>query len=516
MKLFAGVVLAVSGVGAILVSIALAGQATLRRVEADVPVNAGARFPGDINANNSPALARDPVHPADLALANRVDTPIYSCALSVSHDNGHSWSPVPVPLVAHEHKCYAPNVAFGADGTLYMIYVTLRGFGNVPDAVWLVSSSDAGHTFSRPRRVLGPLAFQVRLASDPARPRRLYLTWVAAAATGLYRYSSPGNPIEATRSDDGGRHWTPPVRVSSAARLRVVSPVPVVGPGGVLYVLYLDLGGDVLDYDGAHGGFGGPPYPGHFSLVLARSRDAGGSWEDSLVTSSIVPTRRFIVFLAPFPALAVDRRSGRIYVAFEDGRLGDPDVDLWTLAPGARTWSQPVRVNDTPPHDGTAQYLPAVSVAPDGRLDIVYYDRRYDPHNRFSGVSLQFSFDGGKSFSRHVALSDHLFDSQIGDGSGRGMPDLGDRLAIVSANSQALAAWTDTRFGTVLSNKQDIELARARLSGSGSFGNPARDVLRYGGLAALLVGLGLALISSMGAGAAGWRRGSATRATDPR
>ncbi|HWC87942.1 MAG TPA: sialidase family protein, partial [Solirubrobacteraceae bacterium] len=264
----------------------------------DVPVNPGARNPGDINANNSPSLARDPAAPSILALANRVDTPAYSCALDVSRDGGRTWSAVRVAIPSGEEpKCYAPDVTFARDGTLYMSYLTLKGAGNTPHAAWLVHSTNGGRTLSAPRRVLGPLAFQVRLTSDPARAGRLYLTWLQASDTGLYRYTSPGNPIEVTRSDDGGGHWTPPARVSSPARARVVSPVPVVGAHGVLYVLFLDLGGDTLDYEGASGGFGGPPYQGHFSLVLGRSSNAGATWSESVVDSSIVPTRRFIVFL---------------------------------------------------------------------------------------------------------------------------------------------------------------------------------------------------------------------------
>jgi hypothetical protein len=489
-----GVALALVGVGAVAASFAVHGHPVVGGVGANVPVNPGARNPGDIAANNSPSLARDPVKPAVLAVANRIDTPLYSCALDVSRDGGRTWSAVRVPIaVGEEPKCYAADVIFASDGTLYMSYLTLRGAGNVPHAAWLVHSSDGGRTLSAPRRVLGPLAFQPRLTSDPARPRRLYLTWLQASGTGLYRYTTPGNPIEVMRSDDGGAHWSAAVRVSSPARQRVVSPVPVVGPHGVLYVLYLDLGGDVLDYEGAAGGSGGPPYGGHFSLVLGRSGDGGTTWSESVVDHSIIPTRRFIVFLAPFPALAVDRRSGRIYAGFEDGRLGDPDVYVSSLAAGAGAWSRPVRVNDTPRHDGTAQYLPALAVAPDGRLDVIYYDRRADPRNKLSTVSLQSSFDHGRTFSPHVILSDRAFNSQIGAGSELGLPDLGSSLAIDSTDAQALAVWTDTRAGTVLSNKQDITFARATFSSSGGLGAAVRDLLRYGGVVAVLLGVAAAL-----------------------
>src|SRR5205085_8380306 len=118
-------------------------------------------------------------------------------------------------------------------------YVTLQGRGNTPSAAWIASSRDGGRTLSAPRRATGPLAFQVRIAADPARAGALYLTWVQARAVGQLRFSAPGNPVMLSRSTDGGRHWSTPVRVSSPSRERVLAPSPAVGPRGELYVLQL-------------------------------------------------------------------------------------------------------------------------------------------------------------------------------------------------------------------------------------------------------------------------------------
>ena len=482
------------GLAGLLASLAFRGTPSARLAGIDTPVDPGARDPGDISANNSPTIVQNPVRPGDLAVSDRIDTPAFSCALQVSRDGGSRWTRVAVPIPrGEEPKCYAPDVAFASDGTLYMSYVTLHGVGNDPHAVWLVHSSDGGRTLSTPQRVLGPLAFQVRLTTDPSRGRRLYLAWVQAASVGLYRFTAPGSPIELTRSDDGGQSWTSPVRVSDPARGRVLAPVPAVGGDGKVYVLYLDVGQDRLDYEAAHGGQGGPPYAGHFTLVLARSEDAGAGWQESVVDSRLVPTQRFIAFLPQFPSLALDRRSGRIYAAYEDGRLSPSDVEVWSLGRGQSTWRGPTRVNDTAAHDGTSQYLPQIAVAPTGRLDVEYYDRRDDPHNRLTGVSLQSSYDGGLTFTPHVLLSDRTFDSEIGFGSERGLPDLGSRLGLVSDRSSALGVWTDTRAGTIGSNKQDIGFARAVISGGASLGRAERDSLRYGGAAIVLVGIALLL-----------------------
>lgn len=491
-RLVAAVVLALVGVVALGASVALHGGSRVGLSGPDVPVNPGSRDQADINANNSPTLAQNPRRPENLALVNRIDTPAYSCALQVSRDRGAHWSRTAVPIPpGEEPKCYAPDVTFAADGTLHMSYVTLRGTGNRPHAVWVVRSTDGGRTLSAPRRVRGPLAFQVRLTADPKRPKRLYLTWLQADEVGLYLFTGNGSRVEVMRSDDGGRNWGRPTRASDPLRQRALAPSPVVGTDGTIYVLYLDVGQDRLDFEGAHRGFGGARYSGRFSLVLARSTDAGATWSESLVDDRVVPTRRFIAFLPPFPSLAVDPRSGRIFVAFEDGSRSPSDVHLWSLARGAQRWEGPTRVNDTPPDDRTWQYLPKIAIAPDGRLDIAYYDRREDPANHLNGVSVQSSFDAGRTFTGHVTLSDRSFDSRVGAGSERGLPDLGSRLGLVSDASRVLAAWADTRAGTVASNKQDIAFSEATVTSSRGLSAAARTALRYGGIALLLASIAL-------------------------
>lgn len=501
-----GVTLPLLGIGAILVSTSFDEARSEKRLGINLPVNGGASDPSDISANNSPALVRNPRNAANLVAANRIDSPRYACALHVSLDGGRSWSQTPLPAPKGERTCFAPDVAFGADGTLHLAFVTLRGRANVPDAVWIASSVDGGKTISKPAKVVGELAFQVRLATDPSRPKRLYMTWLQASEVGLFRFTEAGNPIRVARSDDGGATWSEPVRVSPPARQRVVAPAPVVGPAGRLYVLYLDLDADQLNYAGAHEGKGGPPDTGPWKLVLARSLDAGKTWEESVADERLVPSERFIVFTPPFPSLAVDRDSGRIYAGFQDSRFGDPDVWIWSRASDG-PWEGPTRVNDTPRRDKTSQYMPALAVAPGGRLDVLYYDRRLDPRNVRTEVSLQSSQNEGEDFSPRVRVSDRAFDSRIGSGAERGLPDLGSRLGLLSTPSRAFAVWTDTRGGTRASGKQD--LARGVVAFSDPpprLSNGAELALRLGGIALILAGMALLAVQVVSGALPGLRR----------
>jgi hypothetical protein len=513
-----GVALILLALGALLVSTAYHAPQELRRLGADRPINAGALNPLDLSANNTPQLAANPVNAGNLVVANKIDSPTYSCALNVSHDGGVHWAQtlIPVPVIGrHTPDCYAPDVSFGADGTLYLSFVTLAGRANAPYAAWVETSRDGGRTLSPPLRTpLGADAFQVRVAADPRVPGRVYLVWLKGSPPlVLYGFGSTGNPIEVVRSDNGGRSWNAPVQVSPSDRLRVISPAVAFGPKDQLYVLYLDLGSDSLDYAGASGGNPGPPYSGPWQLVLARSSDEGAGWSQSTV-GDVVPDRRFIVYTPPFPSIAVDQGTGEIYAAFETGHNGAADVALWRLRAHALRWQGPVRVNDTPENDTTDQYLPKLAVAPDGRLDVVYYDRRADPSNTLNEVSFQSSYDSGKSFTHHVVLSDRPFSSKVGFGADRGLADLGGTLGLVSYDRRALAVWADTRAGSTVTLKQDIARAAVAFNDPDRISPGLKTVLR---IAAILLGLlGIIVIVLLGRAApAPPRRSASSQPTKP-
>lgn len=512
LRIFLGLALIALGTGSALIAGSLE-EASARVVGRNVPISAKATDLRSIDANNSPTLARSPTDPTQLAVVNRVDTPRFSCAMHVSSDAGATWQPVEIPFPEGEQlppRCFAPDAAYGADGTLYVSFVTLIGLGNTPNAAWVSSAPSGEWVLSKPRRSLGPLAFQVRVATDPSKAGRLWLSYLNIAETATLGIAAPGNPVHVIRSDDGGANWTEPVEVSAPARQRVIAPSIVAGRGGRLYCLYLDLGDDALDYAGGHRGRGGDPYPGTWSLVLSRSTDGGRTWRETVVEDAVVPTERIIVLFPPNPSLAVDAKGEQVYVAFTDGRDGDADVRVWVSDDGGANFGPGRRVNDTPAGDGTSQYLPKVAVAPNGRVDVVYYDRRADRENVMNHVSLQWSTDGGRRWRPRLRLSDRAFDSRIGFGSERELPDLGSRLGLVSTEQRALAVWTDTRAGTEASNKQDLARAVAAFTEDSSFRGPLRGAgVAVGALGALLVLWAMAQATSR------WRRRSSAGRSTP-
>ena len=476
---------AVAVLGAILAALGLQGSPghlTAHRPNRFVNQQEG------IDAHNSPAAAVDPSRPAVMAVADRIDTPSPACSVHRSTDAGRAWRRLDLPLPPGSETCFAPDVAFDDRGDLLVLYATVGGSFNQPTSTWLqrfVAEAPRGPAV----RVAGPASFHARMA---VRGARVVVAWVQARAEVAERplgFPPPPNPVVASRSDDGGQSFSTPVAVSEPHRL-VAQPTVGLGPGEEVVVGALDLGDDLLDYEGGHGGQAGPPAEGRWRVVTWTSTDAGRSFAPaSTVTADLVAPERIYVDLGPTPGLARDPRTGRLYAAWDAGRGDARDVFLsWSDDRGA-TWSSPKRVAPR----RSAQFLPAVGVSPDGRLDLAYYDRGGDPDEVLAEVVVASSWDGGASFVTATA-SDRSFDSRIGFGSAQGLPQLGSQLAVISAERGVAAFWADTRRGTVDTNAQDLAVGRLGASPPQALRQPVFT----GGALLLVVGGAIALVR--------WRR----------
>ena len=84
-----------------------------------------------------------------------------------------------------------------------------------------------------------------------------------------------------------------------------------------------------------------------------------------------------------------------------------------------------------------------MSVAPDGRIDVVWLDTRNDPGGYDSELYYAYSNDGGASFTPNIALSP-AFDPNIGYPQQNKM---GDYFDMVSDNTGAHLAYAGTFNG---------------------------------------------------------------------
>ena len=448
-------------------------------------------------ARNSPVLAINPIQRTNMVIVDRVDRPDYSAGVHITNDGGTNWRDVALtPPPGTSGKLFAPSAAYDGRGVLYVSYVILSGSGNDPDSYWIARSGDGGLSFEEPTKIAGPHTYQTTLAVAP-RSGRLYASWLQSnleATTCLLCFAQTGLPIVVSRSDDGGRTWSPPVQVSDAGRMRVGAPALAVDGDGNPAVLYVDYGEDRWDWENLPGNFDGT-----FTLVFTRSGNRGRSWEPGrVVDADIVPTGRFLVYLPVTPGFTI-ASNGDLYAVWADGRAGDPDILLRRSTDDGKTWSEPTQVNRGTAGDGVPQDMPSVGVAPGGRVDVVYYDRTIDRRGPNADVLLSSSSNSGRSFSKVFRLSDSASNRRIGP---EGSPhsdeaDFGSRTTVASLAGGAIAAWTDTRNGTLDGGKQDIFTTQVPLDDNSSLA--LVNILLAGfGILLGLAGVTLFLLSRRG------------------
>lgn len=461
-----GLLIGVIGVGLLLVGLGLAisDGDDKERVALSAGTNLAVTADADdLTAHNSPTVVVDPTDPDTMVVAARIDRPQLSAAVHRSDDGGRTWSSLDVPLPEGEVRAFAPDVAFDAQGRLYVSFITLSDPANNPTAVWLSRSTSPGSALGQPVKVAGPYAYQPRLAVDPS-SQAVYVTFVQASAaveTVRNGFGPPPNPVVAATSTDGGRTFSAPVEVSPSQRERVGAATPVVGSAGRLYVLYQDFGEDAADLEGRPGR---SVHDGRFSIVLAGSDDRGATFDEiAVVDGDVVPTERFNPYYPKSSSIAVDRADGTLYVAWADGDPDDTDVFVRRSTTDGTTWGPRIRVGGARSASGTDQLLPSVSVAPGGRVDVAFLDGSVDSGNLLAGAVLATSFDRGRTWQK-VVVSDRLFDPRVGPPSVEpDEADLGSRIGVVSRRDGVMAVWTDTRKGSVDTGRQDVYFAPVRI-----------------------------------------------------
>jgi hypothetical protein len=121
----------------------------------------------------------------------------------------------------------------------------------------------------------------------------------------------------------------------------------------------------------------------------------------------------------------------------------DPlDVNFIRSTDRGMTWSSPVRVNDDP---GTSawQWFGTMSVAPNGRIDVIWLDTRDDQGTYLSSLYYSFSEDNGQTWSQNERLSP-AFDPHVGWPQQNKM---GDYFDMISDDDGASIAWAGTFNG---------------------------------------------------------------------
>ena len=451
-----------------------------------------------------PGLA---VNPADSRHIVEVEQDILAgnCVSNVSIDGGATWvgGPLvppagfpppytPLPL----HSCSASagaqfegSVAFGTGQNVYVAYSSGRTATDGLSVI-VARSSDGGRTYApvvamnnpgaaNPNYVRSRLA--VHRGAGAGGADRIYVSAQANVSIGGNNFGR----VYVSVSNDGGATWGLPVEITAggttapAAQTRNETSGPVVNGDGTVSVAYRETDPN-------------PPAPG-LSSVTGVIKVAKAAYPATTWTQTPVTVARGYVDEADsrfngsnFPKMAGNPANNSLYITYMEGpppggrqdHFIHPDVDvMFTRSTnGGASWSAPKRVNDDPPGTGAtargpAQRHPRVSVAPDGRVDVVWQDRRHGYRSpthshlgngeaRMGDTYFAYSIDGGQTFSKNRRVSDKSQNLDIGyDHYGQAYWSWGPALAEMG-NGEILFAWEDSREGNLDNENGDIYLAK--------------------------------------------------------
>ena len=390
-----------------------------------------------------PSLAVDPDDPQHVVVTD-INLVGGLCGWHVTFDGGETWEDGLFELPEQFRNCNldsagflpAGNVDRGPSGTYYFAFSSARvGDDGRPiegESVLVTRSTDGGRSFE-PAEVAvpgGPVgvsyvrpSLNVVEAAD-GEDRLLLSFWECGEET--------CSRTRFAQSLDGGSTYSAPILLSVEDPGGTSPSVPVVDADGTVHVMFVRHSDD-------------PSVPSQ--LALARSTDGGASFTNTTIDRQPGLGRTYD---AAELAASADGRA--LYTVFSDNRQGRPDVFFRSSTDGGDTWGEAVLLNSL---SGGASYLPQLAVGPEGRVDIVYYQRTGDS---IDNVMWIYTGDGGETFSRELQLNDGSIDRDIGYAF-----EVGDSFGpdVASVPGAALVVWSDSRLGNGLTDTQDTAFRRA-------------------------------------------------------
>ncbi|PYV13108.1 MAG: hypothetical protein DMG21_21850, partial [Acidobacteria bacterium] len=368
-----------------------------------------------------PSIAINPGNPEQIVAAYQDNAHV-----ATSSDAGAHWM-TPPGIAPPDYRVSGDvSVTYDTRGHAILCYIAFDKLGTfnywahgaMRNGIFIRRSLDGGRTWeanhipvaeqpTQPGIPFEDKPYIVADTSSDPHAGNLYIGWT--------RWTLEDSRILLSRSTDGGATWLAPLEISVRRGLprddngAAEGFSGAVGADGTLYVVWA-LGDHI---------------------IFRASSDGGASFtpeRDIIRTAPIMFHVQDVSRANGFPVIAVDPGSGspragqprsrvpaaqtprprggrpeRLYVAWSDYRHGDVDVFCSASSDRGRTWSEPVRVNSDPLHNGADQFFHWLAADPaDGSANLIYYDRRLDPGNRDAAVTLARSTDGGKSFTNYA------------------------------------------------------------------------------------------------------------------
>lgn len=384
------------------------------------------------DAANEPSIAIDPTDANKMAIGWRQFDTIFDldafrqAGIAYSQDGGQTWtSPVPNILDPGQFRS-DPVLTFDSNGNFF--YSSLSAL----DSIEVFKSVDGGVSWSAPVPAFGgDKQWFTADRTTGIGSGNLYQIWNVQF--------SCCPPNDFTRSTNSSLSFDTPVAIPQPSMKWGTMDV---GPDGTLYLAGADLNTSL----------------GHIFAKSTNAQDSNVSPTFDLVVGVDLGGRTAGGGINPAGLLgqvwiATDHSNGpthgNIYIA---GSIFDPILDVLDIrfirsVDGGQSWSSPGYVNDDPA-SGVWHWFGTMSVAPNGRIDVIWNDTRNDPGNFLSQVFYSFSNDGGVTWSANIAVSPS-FDPSLGyPAQGDPFQDkIGDYYHMISNNGGASLAYAATFNG---------------------------------------------------------------------
>lgn len=399
------------------------------------------------DAANEPSIAVDPTNPDKMAIGWRqfdnVQSNYRQAGYGYTSDGGQSWTfpGVIEPFVFRSD----PVLDYDAEGNIY--YNSLSSStGTFLCKVFKSSNGGASWSLGTEAHGGDKQWMAIDRTNGPGKGN-LYSAWNAS-----YSSCQPGS---FTRSIDAGANFEDCVEVIGNPYWGTME----VGPSGELYIA----------------GAGSPNGATVAKTINAQTPGSVITWNfetpvdlDGYVTlsSPVNP-----VGILGQVNIDVDRSNGpgrgNVYVLASVVRISDydpADVMFAKSTDGGITFSTPQRIN-TDVSKENYQWFGTMSVAPNGRIDVIWLDTRVDFTGGFlSALFYCYSEDQGTTWSINKQLSEP-FDPKVGYPQ---QEKLGDYFDMVSDNTGAHLAWANT-----LNGEQDVYYTHIIPTIVGMAGTPA-------------------------------------------
>jgi hypothetical protein len=381
----------------------------------------GQNIVGD--AANEPSICMDPNNPNRFAIGWRqfdnTNSNFRQSGVAYTTNGGLSWT-YPGNLDPGVFRS-DPVLASDVNGTFYYLGISNANTFNED----LFRSTNGGATWQRIGDAQGGDKewMAIDTTSGPGRGN-IYQAWQVI--------NSFGNNVNFmfTRSTNGGLNWMTPIGIPHAAHFGTLD----IGPNGEVYVLGWD-GSSQFWLSRSTNASNRSVTP---SFDLTVPVDLGGALLSGGINSAGLLGQAWVV---------VDRTTnnqtrGNVYALCPTGGSSNTcDVMFARSTNGGASWSAPVRINDLGPN--SYHWFGAPSVAPNGRIDVCWYDTRSNPNNQFSELYYSYSLDGGVTWAPNRAVS-LPFDTSLGYPQ---QNKIGDYIGVIALNDATCVAYSATFNG---------------------------------------------------------------------